>query len=318
METPNETASSGMNTAAATTASPNYEELFVNYLRYERNMSPETIRAYEKDLHQFLRYFAKGDGEPVNPADLSSLQIREYLAHLKEKNYEKTTIVRKLATIRSFYKCLIRKGLVANNPLAEIPTPKVEKKIPHFLTVEEVEKLLNAPQGTGFQPVRDRAILETLYSTGLRVSELTSLNVEDIDFTAEAVRAKGKGRRERMVPIGSFALQAIRRYIELRATVPNINEKDPNALFLNRFGDRLSSRSIRKIIDKYIQVTGLDEKTSPHTLRHSFATHLLNRGANIRVVQELLGHKHLSTTQIYTHITTDAMKKAYETATPRP
>lgn len=318
MENANETNSAGANAATAAAPLPNYEELFVNYLRYERNMSPETIRAYEKDLHQFLRHFSKDDGEPVNPADLSSLQIREYLAHLKEKNYEKTTIVRKLATIRSFYKCLLRKGLVATNPLAEIPTPKVEKKIPHFLTVDEVEKLLNAPQGTGFQPIRDRAILETLYSTGLRVSELTALNVGDIDFTAEAVRARGKGRRERMVPVGSFALQAIRRYIELRAGVPNLNEKDPDALFLNRFGDRLSSRSIRKIIDKYIKVTGLNQKTSPHTLRHSFATHLLNRGANIRVVQELLGHKHLSTTQIYTHITTDAMKKAYETAHPRP
>ncbi len=301
-----------------TTTATNFEEVFANYLRYERNMSPETIRAYEKDLHQFLRYFSKDDGDPVNPAEINTLQIREYLAYLKEKNYEKTTVVRKLATIRSFYKCLLRKGFIAANPLADIPTPKVEKKIPHFLGTEEVEKLLNAPQGTGFQPVRDRAILETLYSTGLRVSELTSLNVEDIDFTGEVIKARGKGRRERLVPIGSFAIGAIKRYVDLRAQVPRINEKDPNALFLNRFGDRLSSRSIRKIIDKYIKVTGLNEKTSPHTLRHSFATHLLNRGANIRLVQELLGHKHLSTTQIYTHITTDAVKRAYEEAHPRP
>jgi integrase/recombinase XerC len=184
--------------------------------------------------------------------------------------------------------------------------------------VEEVEKLLNAPQGDGFQPIRDRAILETLYSTGLRVSELTGLNVPDVDITAEGIKAHGKGRRERIVPVGSFALQAVKRYIDLRAQVPHINEKDPDALFLNRFGDRLSSRSIRKIIDKYILVTGLSEKTSPHTLRHSFATHLLNRGANIRLVQELLGHKHLSTTQIYTHITTDAVKQAYAEAHPRP
>jgi integrase/recombinase XerC len=305
-------------TPTPTAAALNFQEIFTNYLRYERNMSPETIRAYEKDLHQFLRYFAKDGAEPVNPVELTSLQIREYLAHLKEKNYEKTTVVRKLATIRSFYKCLLRKGYVATNPLADIATPKVEKKIPHFLGTDEVEKLLNAPQGNGFQPVRDRAILETLYSTGLRVSELTSLNVSDIDVTAEVIKARGKGRRERLVPVGSFALQAIKRYIELRAQVPQINEKDPDALFLNRFGDRLSSRSIRKIIDKYIKVTGLSEKTSPHTLRHSFATHLLNRGANIRMVQELLGHKHLSTTQIYTHITTDAMKEAYEEAHPRP
>ncbi|MBI4605552.1 MAG: tyrosine recombinase XerC [Planctomycetes bacterium] len=300
-----------------TTADTNFEEIFVNYLRYERNMSPETIRAYEKDLHQFLRHFAKGDGELTHPGEITTLQIREYLGHLKEKNYQKTTIVRKLATIRSFYKCLNRKGLVSTNPLAEIPTPKVEKKIPHFLSTEEVEKLLNAPQGTGFQSVRDRAILETLYSTGLRVSELTSLNVGDVDTTQEVVKCRGKGRRERVVPVGSFALQAIRAYIDLRAQVPQTNEKDPEALFLNRFGDRLSSRSIRKIIDKYIRVTGLNEKTSPHTLRHSFATHLLNRGANLRMVQELLGHKHLSTTQIYTHVTTEAMRQAYQAAHPR-
>jgi integrase/recombinase XerC len=301
-----------------TTTTVNYEEVFVNYLRYERNMSPETIRAYEKDLHQFLRFFSKGEGEPINPAEINPLQIREYLAHLKEKNYQKTTVVRKLATIRSFYKCLSRKGIVTTNPLADIPTPKVEKKIPHFLGTEEVEKLLNAPQGNSFQSIRDRAILETLYSTGLRVSELTALNVADIDFTGEVIKARGKGRRERVVPVGSFALQAIKGYVDIRAQVPNINEKDPDALFLNRFGNRLSSRSIRKIIDKYIKVTGLSEKTSPHTLRHSFATHLLNRGANLRMVQELLGHKHLSTTQIYTHVTTDAMKRAYESTHPRP
>jgi integrase/recombinase XerC len=212
----------------------------------------------------------------------------------------------------------MRKGYVAASPLAEIPTPKVEKKIPHFLGTDEVEKLLNAPQGNSFQAIRDRAILETLYSTGFRVSELTALNINDVDFTGEVIKARGKGRRERVVPIGSFALQAIKRYIEVRAQVPSINEKDPDALFLNRFGDRLSSRSIRKIIDKYIRVTGLSEKTSPHTLRHSFATHLLSRGANLRMVQELLGHKHLSTTQIYTHVTSEGVKRQFNEAHPRP
>lgn len=294
-----------------------YADAFLKYLRYERNMSPETIRAYEKDLQQFLRFFAKKEGAEINPTQLTPEQVRDYLGYLKEKNYQKTTVVRKLATIRSFYKCMLRKGYVSTNPLVEIPTPKVEKKVPHFLSTEEVETLLNAPQGNSFQAVRDRAILETLYSTGLRVSELTALNVSDIDLNSEVLTARGKGNRDRVVPLGSFALQAIRRYHETRAQVPNINEKDPDALFLNRFGDRLSSRSIRKIIDKYIKVTGLSEKTSPHTLRHSFATHLLNRGANLRTVQELLGHKHLSTTQIYTHVTTDTMKEAYEEAQPR-
>ena len=300
------------------TTAINYEEAFVNYLRYERNMSPETIRAYEKDLHQFMRFFARGDGNPVGPAEISSLQVREYLADLREKNYQKTTVVRKLATIRSFYKFLLKKGHVSTNPLAEIQTPKVEKRLPHFLAVEEVEKLLAAPQGASFQSIRDRAILEVLYSTGLRVSELTSLNVGDVDLTGEIIKARGKGRRERIMPVGRPALEAARKYLDVRAAVPRINESDPDALFLNRFGDRLSSRSIRKILDKYIRVTGLDEKTSPHTLRHSFATHLLNRGANLRMVQELLGHKHLSTTQIYTHVTTAAMKSALEEAHPRP
>ncbi len=296
----------------------NYEETFINYLRYERNMSPETIRAYEKDLHQFLRFFRREGVVATTPTKITPLHVREYLGYLKEKNYQKTTVVRKLATVRSFYKCLLRKGHINTNPLADIPTPKVEKKIPHFLSTEEVEKLLNAPQGNSFQAVRDRAILETLYSTGLRVSELTALNTTDLDFSSEILKARGKGDRERIVPLGSFALQAIKRYQETRSQVPNINEKDPDALFLNRFGDRLSSRSIRKIIDKYIKVTGLNAKTSPHTLRHSFATHLLNRGANLRTVQELLGHKHLSTTQIYTHVTTDHMKETYEEAQPRP
>jgi integrase/recombinase XerC len=300
------------------TTAINYQEAFVNYLRYERNMSPETIRAYEKDLHQFIRFFAKGDGAPAQPADISSLQVREYLAALREKNYQKTTVVRKLATIRSFYKFLLKKGYTSTNPLLEIQTPKVDKRLPHFLAVEEVEKLLNAPQGTTFQSIRDRSILEVLYSTGLRVSELTSLNVSDIDLTGEIIKARGKGRRERIMPIGKPALECVRKYIEVRAAVPRINESDPDALFLNRFGDRLSSRSIRKILDKYIRITGLNEKTSPHTLRHSFATHLLNRGANLRMVQELLGHKHLSTTQIYTHVSTAAMKTAFDEAHPRP
>jgi integrase/recombinase XerC len=296
----------------------NYEEAFISYLRYERNMSPETIRAYEKDLYQFMRFFRNRDGVKKSPAEINSLEIREFLANLREKNYQKTTIVRKLATIRSFYKFLLKKNYVQGNPLTEIPTPKVEKKLPRFLGVEEVEKLLNAPKGDAFQSVRDRSILETLYSTGLRVSELTGLNIQDVDLSAEIIKANGKGSRERVVPVGSFALKAIKHYIELREKLLSPGAKQTDALFLNRFGERLSSRSIRKILDKYIRMTGLDERTSPHTLRHSFATHLLNRGANLRIVQELLGHKHLSTTQIYTHVTTNNLKQVVEEAHPRP
>jgi len=294
------------------------QDLFVNYLRYERNMSPETIRAYQKDLEQFINHVTP-DGD-FDPSKVTNATIRQYLAHLSEQSYEKTTIVRKLATIRSFFKFLLRKGHVSNNPIAEIKTPKVEKRLPHYLDVNDVERLLNAPQGSSFQAKRDRAILETLYSTGLRVSELTALNLADIDATGEVIRTRGKGRRERVIPVGSFALRAIREYLEVRNTVlaDPAQAASPDApLFLNRFGQRLSSRSIRKIMDKYIKIAGLSKKTSPHTLRHSFATHLLNRGANLRLVQELLGHKHLSTTQIYAHLTRRGIQKAYDEAHPR-
>ena len=294
------------------------QDLFVNYLRYERNMSPETIRAYQKDLEQFIKHVTP-DGR-FDASQVTNTTIREYLAYLGEKSYEKTTIVRKLATIRSFFKFLLRKGHVENNPIAEIRTPKVEKRLPHYLDVSDVERLLNAPQGTSFQAKRDRAILETLYSTGLRVSELTGLNLGDVDATSEVIRTRGKGRRERVIPVGSFALRAIREYLDVRNAVLQSTEHvtSPEApLFLNRFGQRLSSRSIRKIMDKYIKIAGLSTKTSPHTLRHSFATHLLNRGANLRLVQELLGHKHLSTTQIYAHLTTRGIKNAYDEAHPR-
>jgi integrase/recombinase XerC len=294
------------------------QDLFVDYLRYERNMSPETIRAYQKDLEQFINHVTP-EGN-FDASQVTNATIREYLAHLNEQSYEKTTIVRKLATIRSFFKFLLRKGHVENNPIAEIKTPKVEKRLPHFLEVSDVEKLLNAPQGTSFQAKRDRAILETLYSTGLRVSELTGLNLGDVDATSEVIRARGKGRRERVIPIGSFALRAIREYLDIRSAVLQDVAKagsPESPLFLNRFGQRLSSRSIRKIMDKYIKVAGLNMKTSPHTLRHSFATHLLNRGANLRLVQELLGHKHLSTTQIYAHLTRRGIQEAYDHAHPR-
>ncbi len=294
------------------------QEQFVNYLRYERNMSPETIRAYQKDLEQFISHVTP-DGD-FDAQKITNATIREYLQYLHDQSYEKTTIVRKLATIRSFFKFLLKKGHVSHNPIAEIKTPKIEKRLPHYLDVHDVERLLNAPQGSSFQAKRDRAILETLYSTGLRVSELTGLNLGDVDLTGEIVRARGKGRRERIIPIGSFALRAIREYLEVRNSVVDDPAKaaGPDApLFLNRFGQRLSSRSVRKIMDKYIKIAGLSKKTSPHTLRHSFATHLLNRGANLRLVQELLGHKHLSTTQVYAHLTRRGVQEAYDKAHPR-
>ena len=278
-----------------------FEEAFKGYLQCERNLSPRTVRAYEKDLQQFLMFFSKGDGLALNPAEITTLQVREYLAQLKKENYLTTTVVRKLATLRAFYKFIMRKGYVTTNPMLDIAVPKVEKKAPHSLSAEEVEKLLGAPKGNFFQPVRDRAILETLYSTGLRVGELRALNVNDLDLTAAVIKACGREHRERLVPVGTFARKALEQYLEVRSQVLGTNERDSRALFLSRSGDRLGSRSVRKMLEKYIKVTGLNEKTSPHTLRHSFATRLLSRGTDLQMVRELLGHKHLFTTQIYTH-----------------
>lgn len=296
-------------------ADVDFEEAFKGYLQYERNLSPQTVRAYEKDLHQFLTFFSKDDGLALNPAKITTPQIREYVAQLKKENYLKTTVVRKLSTLRAFYKFLMRNGYVTTSPMLDIEVPKVEKKSPHFLSTEEVEKLLAAPKGNFFHPVRDRAILETLYSAGLRVGELLALNVNDLDLTAAVVKACGREHRERLVPLGTFALEALEQYLEVRSQVLGTNERDSRALFLNRFGDRLGSRSVRKILEKYIKVTGLNEKSSPHTLRHSFANRLLSRGTDLQMVRELLGHKHLSATQIYTHA---IAKKHQRIGSPRP
>ncbi|MGA1201904.1 MAG: tyrosine recombinase XerC [Planctomycetota bacterium] len=295
---------------------------FLAHLEVERNLSPETLRAYRSDLEQLYEFFevafdaqgAIGDGADAI-VGLDVYQARRYLAHLQASGYSKSTVVRKLASIRGFYRFLEREGMTEKSPFHEIRTPRVRKPLPHFLTVSEVVRLLETPERDGFRGRRDRCILEVLYSTGLRVSELVALDWTDIDAEQEVLRARGKGRKERLVPIGSFALDALRRY---RGSIPAewTEERDDAAIFLNRFGKRISDRSIRKILDKYLKQSGLDHKTSPHTLRHSFATHMLDGGANLREVQELLGHKHLATTQIYTHLTHDRLAQAYRGAHP--
>ncbi len=288
-------------------------ERFLNHLRNERNLSPETLRAYRNDLEQLCIYFKAED--PQKLIELDIYQVRDYLAHLNAKAYSKTTVVRKLAAIRSYFKYIKREGISDKNPFESVRTPKVEKALPHFLTVKEILRLLETPATDTLRGLRDRAILETLYSTGLRVSELIGLDWEDLDEAQGVLRARGKGKRERIVPIGSFSLEAIRRYRE-KLPAEMRNRSPRSAVFLNRFGTRLSDRSVRKILDKYIRQAGLSHKTSPHTLRHSFATHLLDGGANLRVVQELLGHKHLATTQIYTHLTHERLSATYRQAHP--
>jgi integrase/recombinase XerC len=244
--------------------------------------------------------------------------VRAYLAFLNERQYSKSTIARKLATLRSFYKFLVKRNQISSNPAAAVRTPKQDKKLPRFLEYDQVKKLIETPPMDTWLGARDRAILETLYSTGMRVSEIVALNMDDIDFLGEVVHIRGKGKKERIAPIGSSALQVIQHYIEFRNKRAQSNSNfDSKVLFVNKHGRRLSTRSVRRKMDKYLKIAGMDPAISPHTLRHSFATHMLNNGADLRSVQELLGHQSLSTTQIYTHLTTRKLKEVYENAHPR-
>ncbi|MBC7785085.1 MAG: tyrosine recombinase, partial [Burkholderiales bacterium] len=245
------------------------------------------------------------------------LNVREFLAYLYGQNYTKSTTARKLATLRSFYKFLIRRGVVSVNPLSTIRTPKQEKRLPKCLDLEQVQKLLEAPGDADLLSARDKAMLEILYSSGIRVSELVELEMGDMDLNEGVLRVRGKGRKDRLTPIGSQAISALKRYFGVRQADPKMNTQYTHKVFLNKHGEPLSTRSVRRKLDKYLSIAGLDPGISPHTLRHSFATHLLNNGADLRSVQELLGHQSLSTTQVYTHLTTKRMKEVYDGAHPR-
>ncbi|MBE3069219.1 MAG: tyrosine recombinase XerC [Planctomycetes bacterium] len=294
---------------------------FMTYVEHERNFSEHTVRSYTADLVQFVAFLAGADeaaAEDPALADrirgVTTLDLRAYLAQLRRAEYSRATVARKIATLRSFYKFLARQGHVPRNPVKVIRTPRQEKRLPKFLDPAEVERLLSAPKGKDLLSLRDAAMLEILYSTGMRVSELVGLDLEDIDPIGEVVRVRGKGRRERLAPLGSYAITALNRYLGARAEA---DVHDPKAVFINRHGQRLNARSVRRKLAKYLAVAGLDPHVSPHTLRHSFATHMLERGADLRAVQELLGHRSLSTTQIYTHVTAGRMKEIYEAAHPR-
>ena len=287
----------------------NARDQFLLYLQGEKNASPHTVKNYGVDLAEFIIVTGEKTAREVD-----YIAIRKFLAHLKEKGYSKSTISRKLACLRSFFKFLTRENVVANNPAVGIATPKREKKLPSFLEVQEIENILDAAAGASLSSKRDKALLETLYSSGIRVSELVGLNMEDTDVLGGVLRIRGKGKKERMVPIGRKAQEAIREYMEKRG---NDYGKAGGALFLNKNSTRLTDRSVRRILIKYVRKTSLHKDVSPHTLRHSFATHLLDRGADLRSVQELLGHESLSTTQIYTHVTTKRLKEVYEKVHPR-
>jgi integrase/recombinase XerC len=320
---------------------------FVNYLKFEKHFSEHTAKCYEADLEQFTAFLSgqtdasdSGETQP-NPwavesasvttqtqtqpqtqidtlllaADINT--IRRFLAELSAHAYSKSTTARKLATIRSFYKFLVKRNYVSSNPATTIKTPKQDKKLPKFLEYEQVQRLLNAPPANTWLGARDRAMMEVLYSTGMRVSELVALNMDDVDFLGEVIHVRGKGKKERICPIGLTALQSIQHYLEFRnRRLANDPGFDSKVLFANKHGKRMSARSVRRKMDKYLIEAGLDPSISPHTLRHSFATHMLNNGADLRSVQELLGHQSLSTTQIYTHITTSRMQEQYQKAHP--
>jgi integrase/recombinase XerC len=283
-----------------------YIDQFIDFLKAEQGVSLHTLRAYTKDLTELSLFLKK------KPKDIDNLDIRSFLASLHHKKLKKSSISRKLATVRSFFKFLHREGYVKKNPAKLVSSPKVPKNLPRFLTIDEAFSLMDTPQGETFRPTRDKAILELLYSSGLRVSELTLLNIGDLDIKESLIRVKGKGRKERIVPIGSKAMEAIQNYLPERIS---LKKKSP-ALFLNNLGGRLTQRSVRRILLYYSRMINLKGGLSPHTLRHTFATHLLHEGADLRSIQELLGHSSLSTTQKYTHVDIRHLTEVYDKAHP--
>lgn len=289
-------------------------DAFLRYLELERNTSQHTRKAYAEDLDRLLEYCAEELGSIPEASEVTTRMLRGYAAYMHECEYAPTTIARRLASLRSFFKFLLRENRVDHDPAKPLRTPRLGRRLPHFLTSDEVGRLLEAPPANEPLGIRDRAILETLYSAGLRVAELVSLDIDDWNRDADVVRVLGKGRKERIAPIGSFAAKALRDWLEVREPVPE--PQHARALFLNRFGRRITTRSVGRMLEKHLAIAGLSRKTSPHTLRHSFATHLLDGGADLRSVQELLGHANLTTTQIYTHVNTERLRATYEHAHP--
>lgn len=281
-------------------------ERFLRYLTTERGASEHTIRSYRKDLETFFRSARAG------PEDIDMMDVRGFIAGQMNDGLKKTTVGRRLATIRSFYRFLQREGSVKANPARLVNAPKAPKQLPKFLTVDDVFSLIEKPEGIGFAPARDRAILELLYSSGLRVGELSGLDADDLSVKEGLVKVRGKGKKERIVPVGSKAVEALKAYVIERVLL----KKRDKALFLNRSGTRLTQRGIRRIVVKYARAVLLDSRIGPHTLRHTFASHLLQGGADLRVIQELLGHSSLSTTQKYTHLDITHLMDVYDKAHP--
>lgn len=286
-------------------------EQFLIYLGAERNASPHTITAYCNDLKIFSRFLSSGDTPPPAPDEVNHLTIRNFLAHL-HCSHKKSSISRILSAIRAFYNYLIRRGIVSSNPAELVRTPKKDQKIPFHLSIDEITALVESPREASLLSLRDRVILEVLYSCGIRLSELTSLRIQDIDGETRFVRVIGKGNKERIVPLGRQATTAITAYLQERHNPPG-----ESPLLLNARGGKLTGRSVARIVDRYVLRLAAMKRVSPHTLRHTFATHLLEGGADLRAIQELLGHSSLSTTQKYTHMSVDRLMEVYDRAHPR-
>jgi len=285
---------------------------FLAFLKHEKNASPHTIAAYERDLRQLANYLEE---RRVELREVDNVILRGFLATLQEKKNKKSTIARKLAAVRSFFQFCMKKKWVEDNPAKIVATPKQEEHVPTFLSEDEMAKILDLPQSRQPLDLRDRAVLELLYATGIRVSELVGISLNDVNFSERLIRVRGKGKKERIVPFGRKAEESMAFYIRARHQINKGGIEE--ALFLNYRGERLTSRSVERIVDKYIHLTALRRKISPHSLRHSFASHLLSRGADLRVIQELLGHESLATTQKYTHIDLKQLLDVYKKSHPR-
>jgi integrase/recombinase XerC len=291
---------------------------FLQYLGLEKNASQQTVKSYREDLSQILAFLREHTKQSsVQSRDWNTRNLRAVLVYLHEQQYSKATVARRLATMRSFGKFLCRDGTIRMNPALALSNPRLEKKLPHFLTKDDIQRLLSAPLVGHPLGLRDRAILESLYSAGLRVSELVGLNIPDIDLGDGVLVVRGKGKRERLALLGEPARQALQHWLPERGAILRQFGLNHDAVFLNKSGTRITTRSIGRMLMKYLAMAGLDPRTSPHTLRHSFATHMLDAGADIRGVQELLGHKSLATTQVYTHVSTQRLQDSYTKAHPR-
>ncbi|MBZ5562675.1 MAG: tyrosine recombinase XerC [Acidobacteriia bacterium] len=298
-------------------------ERYLSYLQYERNASPHTIRNYRSDLRQFQDYLADGqEGTKVNVKDIDALSVRGFLSFLFEKEKKKTSIARKLAAVRAFFKFLARERVLAESPAAAVSTPKLDRTLPRIMTEEEMNTFLDrVAEATNVgEPImrRDRAIMELLYASGLRVSELAGLDLRHVNFSDGVLLVRGKGRKERIVPFGSKAKQALTDYLPVREKILKENRKtSQTAVFLNTHGERLTTRSVDRLLKKHVRVFGPNVKVSPHSLRHAFASHLLTEGADLRAIQEMLGHASLATTQKYTQVSIKQLMDVYDKSHPK-